>query len=101
MSIVFICIELLKSIRYQAVFGSKLERKSVSSDDQNGVLRITWHGNRDGDLGGDEYNSSTSIQVSFSLLISIYFSFNFQNPLILIWMLHIFLILTERRQEDD
>ncbi|KAI9126620.1 hypothetical protein K1719_002216 [Acacia pycnantha] len=45
---------------YQAVFGSKLEQKSTSSDDQNGVLRITWRSERDEDLGGDEYNSSST-----------------------------------------
>ncbi|KAF7801379.1 putative E3 ubiquitin-protein ligase LIN isoform X1 [Senna tora] len=35
---------------YHAVFGPKLEQKSTSFDDQNGVLRITY---------GDEYNSSS------------------------------------------
>ncbi|XP_028803205.1 putative E3 ubiquitin-protein ligase LIN [Neltuma alba] len=47
---------------YQAVFGSKLEQKSTSSDDRTGVLRITWHSERDEYLGGDEYCSNSTVQ---------------------------------------
>ncbi|XP_054814220.1 putative E3 ubiquitin-protein ligase LIN isoform X1 [Prosopis cineraria] len=47
---------------YQAVFGSKLEQKSSSSNDQNEVLRITWRSEIDENLGGDEYNISSTVQ---------------------------------------
>jgi len=54
--------------RYKEVFGPKLELKSTTLADQNGLLTIKWGSGNDENLYGDDYNRS-SLQVSFSIFI--------------------------------